>query len=308
MDRRFVVELVERLPQGLLSRAWGSMARRRRPRLGVEVMKRAFVAATGIDMSEASEAIETYSTLEDLFVRRLRPGARRIDPDPAAFVSPVDAKVGACGKVAEGMLLQIKGRRYSLDRLLQDGQEAARFEGGAYATLYLSPRDYHRIHAPLAGAVARATLVPGRLLPVFEEALLKVDELFARNERLITYLDSPDAGRVAVVKVGATLVGRISVAYDPEIHTNESGQVTRPIAYDPPHLLQKGAELGAFELGSTVVLVCEPERVRLEGLKLGGFVRMGQRIGTIRARTMSARRAASGRPRRRDGAEAAGKG
>ena len=308
MDRRFLVDLVERLPQGILSRAWGRLSRQRRPRLGIELLKRSFVAATGIDMSEAAARLEEFETLEDLFVRRLKPGARRIDPDPVAFVSPVDGRVGAWGKVEDGTLLQVKGRRYPLERLLADAEEATRFEGGAYATLYLSPRDYHRIHAPLVGHVAKATVIPGALLPVFQEAVDSIDELFVRNERLVTYLDNSDAGRVAIVKVGATLVGRISVAYDPELHTNVTGQRLRSLTYDPPHLLQKGAELGAFELGSTVVLLTEADRVRLEGLKPGGLVRMGHRIGTIRERGRSAQRAPRGRARRRGRAEAAGKG
>ena len=282
--RRAAVDLVERLPQGVLSRAWGWLARRRRPRLGVEVLKRVFVRAVRIDMSEAESPIGSYATLEDLFLRRLRPGARRIDPDPTALISPVDGSVGAVGEVANGTLLQVKGRPYSLARLLDDDAEAARFEGGRYATLYLSPRDYHRIHAPVSGTVGRATLIPGALMPVFDEAVAAVEELFTRNERLVTYLDSPDAGRVAVVKVGATLVGRISLAYDPTVRTNRAGQLRRRLEYEPAHALTKGAELGAFELGSTVVVVTEPGRVELDRLESDAVVRMGQRLGVVCAR------------------------
>jgi phosphatidylserine decarboxylase len=292
MNRGLVVDVVERLPQALVSRAWGWLARRSQPRVAVALFKRLFVTAAGIDMSEARDPIGSYGSVEQLFVRELRPGARRVDPDPAAVVSPVDARVGACGTVEGGTLLQVKGRSYGLSRLLGDDEQAKRFEGGAYATLYLSPRDYHRIHAPVSGQVTDAALIPGRLMPVFPEAVERVDELFARNERVVTYLDSPDAGRVAVVKVGATMVGRITVAYDDSVRTNAGETSARALHYDPPRLLQKGSHLGTFELGSTVVLLTEPGRVRLDGLTPDGRTRMGGRIGTVAGR---ARRGATGK-------------
>lgn len=284
MNREAIVDLVARLPQGTISRAWGWASRRERPRLAVDVLKRAFVNAVGVDLGEALEPIGNYHSVEDLFVRRLRPGARRIDPDPEAVVSPVDGTYGSAGFIREGELLQVKGRTYSVSRLLGSEAEGSRFDGGSYATFYLSPKDYHRIHAPLSGEVAEGTLIPGRLLPVFKEALERVDELFARNERLISYLDCPDAGRLAVVKVGATLVGRITVSYDPGLATNRAGQSKRKLRYRPPREITKGAELGAFELGSTVVLLAEPGRIDLAKSTAGQPVRMGQRIGTVVAR------------------------
>ena len=158
------------------------------------------------------------------------------------------------------------------------------------------------MHAPVSGQVAEATVIPGALMPVFEESLRAVAEVFARNERLVTYIDAPEAGRVAVVKVGATLVGHISVTYDPEIHTNVRAQARRQQAYDPPRPLQKGAELGAFEMGSTVVVVVEPGRVLLEPLEPGDRVRLGQRIGTVVGRgsqvDASRRRPAGAKPAR----------
>ncbi|MBC7792648.1 MAG: phosphatidylserine decarboxylase, partial [Clostridia bacterium] len=177
-------------------------------------------------------------------------------------------------------------------RLLDDSDEAKRYEGGAYVTLYLAPNDYHRIHSPVSGTVARATVVPGALMPVFAEALERVDELFARNERLVSYVDGA-AGRVAVVKVGATLVGRISVVYDTSLRTNQKKGSRRSVTYDPPHAIQKGAELGAFELGSTVIVIAEAGRVELVDLHGGDAVRMGQRIGTIVSRKPSRKRKAS---------------
>ncbi|HET6343469.1 MAG TPA: archaetidylserine decarboxylase [Myxococcota bacterium] len=294
--------MVQRLPQGAVSRAWGWLARREQPRVGVSLLKRVFVQATGIDMSEAGADLGDYATLEDLFVRKLKPGARRIDPEPEAVASPVDGTVGASGVVEAGTLLQVKGRAYSLGALLDDDAAAARYEGGPYATLYLAPRDYHRIHAPLSGQVTEAQVIPGALMPVFPEALYKVDGLFARNERIITYMDTPNAGRLAVVKVGATLVGRITLAYDPEVWSNQPNGQSRHLTYDPPQLIQKGGEIGAFELGSTVVLVAEPGRLLFEDLSEGVKVRMGQRIGTVAA-AKTRRKATPGKPprRRKDG-------
>ena len=289
LQSAFVVDLTRRLPQAMVSRAWGWLARRKHPRLGVALLKRTFVKATGIDMSEAQAPIGTYSTLEDLFVRHLKTGARRIEPQPDAVVSPVDGTVGEVGFIEDGTLMQVKGRSYSLARLLDDEDEAKRFEGGAYATLYLAPHDYHRIHAPVSGSISQGTLVPGALFPVFREALERIDELFARNERIITYIDNTTCGRVAVVKVGATLVGRISLAYDDSVHSNVKGQARAALTYDPPHAMQKGAELGAFELGSTVILVCEEGRISLEELAPGRKVKMGQRIGTLTDRPRTKR-------------------
>lgn len=283
VKREWLVDVVARLPQGSVSRAWGWLARREHPRLGVAAFKRGFAAAVGINLDDAAlQDMGAYPSLEALFVRRLRPGARPIDGDPQAVVSPVDALVGATGLVDNGTLLQIKGRTYSLARLLGDEAEAARFEGGAFATLYLAPRDYHRIHAPVGGQVAQARLIPGSLMPVFEESLNKVDELFARNERIITYLDTPRHGRVAVIKVGATLVGRIKVAYDDTLVGNARSSKNRLVTYKIPKIIAKGGDLGTFELGSTVVVLAERDQMDLTPLKFGQRVFVGGRIGTLK--------------------------
>ncbi len=281
--RAWLVLVLRGLPQAALSRAWGALARWRRPRVFVRWLIRAFVRLAHIDLSEAALPLPAYATLEDLFVRRLKAGARPIDPDPAALVSPVDAIFGASGAVTGGTLLQVKGRTYPLAELLGNEVEAKRYEGGAYVTLYLSPRHYHRIHAPIAGDITDATLIPGRLLPVFPEALAQVDHLFSTNERLVTYIDHAQAGRLAVVKIGATLVGRISVSYDPTVWTNhDSRRRLRHLRYTPSRRLDKGDELAAFELGSTVVLVTEPGRAHFIDLREGSAIHMGARLGLLR--------------------------
>ena len=286
--RAWLVEVVRHLPQASLSRAWGWLARLQRPRFLVRAYQRAFVRAVGIDMAESEYPLTHYPSLQALFCRRLRAGARPLDPAPEAILSPVDARIGQCGIVTRGTMLQVKGRSYSLARLLGDADRAARFEGGPYATLYLAPRDYHRIHAPLGGAVHEAKLIRGSLLPVFEESLHKIDELFARNERIVTYLRAEDAaghaaGELAVVKVAATLVGSLRTSYDGALRGNVAGAASRTAHYDPPAHLLRGAELGTFELGSTVVLVGERGRLSFAPLEFGERVRVGERIGTVSA-------------------------
>ena len=282
MRRGWLVEVIAWLPQGPLSRAWGWLARRQRPRLAVAALKYVFVRATGIDMAEADAPLASYPSLMALFVRQLRPGSHQVDGRPGVLVSPVDGTVGTCGTVQAGTCLQIKGRSYLLEDLLGSATAAARYEGGSYATIYLAPRDYHRIHAPAAGEVREATWIPGGLMPVFPESLARVPALFARNERIVTYLDTPAAGRLAIVKVGATLVGCIHLAYDPSIASNQAGQHTpRLLCYAPPRPLARGAELGTFCLGSTVVLFAEAGAAVLSPPLLGSPIRMGQALGHI---------------------------
>jgi phosphatidylserine decarboxylase len=265
------------LPQGALSRSWGWLARQRHPGFCAAALKRTLAWAVGIDMSEAEHPMRHYRTLEDLFVRRLRHGARRIDPDPGALVSPVDGTVGACGPIEAGLALQVKGKSYSLARLT--GGEGS--GEGVYATFYLAPYNYHRVHAPLSGQVKRARLIPGKLLPVFPGSVASLDDVFVQNERIVTYVDHPEVGEVVVVMVGATLVGRMTVAYDDALVSNDGCMSVRECPYAPPRWLRKGEELGTFHLGSTVVLLAGPG-VKLDALRAGAPIRMGERIGTLR--------------------------
>lgn len=280
MSRDWIIDVVARLPQGAMSRAVGWVARRRSPRLGVEVLKRGFAVMAGVNMRESAEPIGHFATLEDLFTRALKPGARRFDPKPDAILSPVDGVVGACGTVTNGTLLQIKGREYSLARLLGDSDDAAIFEGGVYMTFYLAPGDYHRVHAPFAGRVVRARVIPGRLFPVFEEARRRMHELFARNERLVTFLEHERIGEVALVKVGATGVGRISVTFDALLRTNDRGLYEYERRFDPPKRISKGAELATFQLGSTVVVLFQKDKIDPVFRDSGRGIRLGERIAT----------------------------
>jgi phosphatidylserine decarboxylase len=279
-DRLFIAAL-RLVPKNALSRLVGALTRWRAPpavRLGA---MRAFARRYGIDLSESPD-LDVYRSFGEFFARPLRPGLRPIAAGDGVVVSPVDAVVSEAGVTAGGKLVQAKGIDYPASALLGDEALAARLEGGAYVTLYLSPKDYHRIHFPLGGAVAGWRYVPGRLWPVNAASVRTVRGLFAVNERLVTVLDTP-LGRCAVVAVGATIVGRVHAYYDPTVpYTNHAGAagLVRAREYETPIPVEKGQELGAFEMGSTVILLFEKGRVRLDPrLVAGARVRVGEAIG-----------------------------
>ncbi len=284
---RAALTMLARLPQGAMSRGFGRMADIPIPRALRRSVLGSFARGVGIDLSEAELPLAEYPTLNAFFVRRLRPGAREWPSTADILASPVDGIAGQTGRVEKGKVLQAKGRWYSVGELLGDEEEAGAFEGGAYITLYLSPRHYHRIHAPVPGHIASARHIPGALLPVNAAAVAHVPDLFARNERLLCYLEGA-LGRVAVVAVGAYNVGRISAAFDPAWNAPDgrSGWVTNRGAgedethhYDPPIAVAAAEEIMAFHLGSTVVLLTEPGRVELENIRPGDPVSLGQQIG-----------------------------
>jgi phosphatidylserine decarboxylase len=288
---RAALSLLKCLPQGALSRGFGRLADAPIPPALRPAVLGAFARAVGADPSEAELPLEAYPTLNRFFTRKLAAGARTWPGDPSVVASPVDGAVGQLGTVREGRLIQAKGRLYDVGQLLEDDAATARCEGGAFITLYLSPKDYHRIHAPVAGEIRAARHVPGALLPVNAAAVAHMPELFARNERLMCHIDGP-LGRTAVVAVGAYNVGRISAAFDPawnappgrsEWVTNRRGLQSAARAYDPPIPVRQGDEIMTFHLGSTVVLVFEPGRVDLlPSVRPGDPVRLGMPIGRAR--------------------------
>ncbi|HSP18231.1 MAG TPA: archaetidylserine decarboxylase [Myxococcaceae bacterium] len=231
-----------------------------------------------MDMTEAELDLRGYRRFSDFFSRGLRPGARTVDPGQGAVVSPVDGVVSQAGTLDAGSCPQAKGIHFPVEKLLDDAELAERFaNGGAYTTLYLSPRDYHRVHAPVEGSIVSSRYLPGELWPVNPPTVRNRDALFCLNERLVTVMDTA-VGRCAVVKVGATCVGRIRAAYDDRL--THAGQAAGLRTYFPPKPVPRGAELGRFEMGSTVILLFEPGRVVWDAaMRPGAVVRMGQRIG-----------------------------
>jgi len=268
------------LPKALLSRAVGHATRLPVSSSFHRHAASAFARLLDIDVNEAALAPDDCATFADFFARPLKPGARPIAEGEDIVVSPVDARVSAFGEIQNGRMIQAKGRDYSLCALLDDPAHAQRFMGGSYLTLYLSPRDYHRIHAPLGGAIEASSVIPGELFPVNGPSVRAIANLFCVNERLISYLATA-AGQVAVVKVGATCVGSIRASYC-DLRTRVEGAPMREQTFEPPIEVNKGDELGVFEMGSTVILIFEPGRVSFEPvIAEGAKVRMGQAIARV---------------------------
>jgi len=275
--------MLGRLPQAALSRGLGHVADVRIPRMLRSTILGRVARALGIDISEAEHPLDTYRSLNELFVRRLRPGARVWPHDPTTIASPVDGVLGQLGTIERGVLIQAKGRSYAAADLL-GGVDAERYASGSFVTIYLSPRHYHRIHAPVEGRVDAAWHLPGALLPVNEPAVTHIDNLFPRNERLVCAMDSA-IGRIVVVAVGAYNVGRISAAFDATwsgarderwVTNRPGGDAAESRRYDPPVAMEQGAELMAFHLGSTIVLLSERAARFQTGMTAGREVRMGE--------------------------------
>ncbi len=276
---RSLLAALRLVPKNALSRLVGGLTRARAPRAVRLAAMRAFASRYGIDLSECGE-LESFQTFGEFFARPLRSGLRPIAPGEEVITSPVDGVVSQAGRADGELLVQAKGLDYTLGALLADAALASRFRDGAFTTLYLSPRDYHRIHFPLGGRVTGYRYLPGRLWPVNPASVRGVPGLFTVNERLATLLETP-LGACAVVAVGATIVGRIRAYYDPGIPVSNLPRA-RPVArdYARPIPVEKGEQLGAFEMGSTVIVILEPGRAVLrDGLVEGKRVRVGEPIG-----------------------------
>jgi len=279
-DRAFI-GLQHLLPQHLLSRLVRVVTRSR-----IGLLRTALIGAFRrhypVDLAEAVHADPSaYHSFNEFFTRRLRPGARPADPDPCAALCPVDGVVSQAGTLDGDQLVQAKGIRYAAGSLLGGGAaEAAPFMGGSFATLYLAPHNYHRIHMPLAGTLVRARFVPGNLYSVNAATAAGVPGLFTRNERIACVFDTA-AGPMAVVLVGALFVGSMSLSWCGEVTSRDRAPRDLP-AQDPLIALERGAELGCFNMGSTVVLMFAPGGPRLvDGLLPGRAVRVGERIATL---------------------------
>lgn len=243
-----------------------------------------FARAYHLDMAEAERPLEAYPSLQALFTRRLRPGLRPQEAAVPGFVnSPVDARIVACGRIAQDTAIQAKGLPYRITELLKHDPDARRFEGGYYLTLYLSPKDYHRIHVPAEGRVTAVSRVEGELWPVNDASTNAVPRLYERNRRAtwIALGTGADEGlEVAAVLVGATHVGGVVV--DPR--WLEGRKLPKDGGFPLPGLpCLPGEDLGTFEFGSTVVLLVAGPRARdWAPLRTEGDVKVGQRLGAFR--------------------------
>ncbi len=271
------------LPQYLLPKRWLTRlaGRAAGARLGdlTHAAIRRFVARYGVVMSEAADPrIESYASFNDFFTRALKPGARPLAA--ADYLCPVDGAISQFGAIERDQIFQAKGHAYSTTALLGgDARLAAEFEHGQFATLYLSPRDYHRIHMPCAGRLRTMVHVPGDLFSVNPVTARGVPGLFARNERVVCAFDTA-RGPLALVLVGATIVGSMATAWHGVVNPPRPGRIRR-WSYDEPRIeLQRGEEMGRFLLGSTVVLLWPHGTLRFApDWAPGGAVRMGQALG-----------------------------
>ncbi len=267
------------LPHRALSRVvyW---ATRWRVRWWKNLLIRKIVKNYAVDMSEAAEPDCTaYPSFNAFFTRALKPGARSVDADARAVAMPADGCISQLGAIREGRIFQAKGQDYSTTELLADAERAAIYRDGSFATIYLSPRDYHRMHMPLSGTLVETVHVPGRLFSVAPFAVEAVPRLFARNERLVCHFDS-EHGPFVVVLVGAMLVSSVETVWRGlEIPPYSNRIITRN--YEGRGIqLERDIELGRFNMGSTVIVLFPAASITLEpSLQAAQPVRLGQRLG-----------------------------
>lgn len=269
------------LPQRLLTAGVHRLARSERPWL-----KNALItvigSAAGVDWTEASSMeLDDYRSFNAFFTRELRPGARQLDPDPGSLCCPSDGKISECGELQGDRILQAKGHHYALDELLAGDPACESLRGGHFWTVYLSPRDYHRVHMPAAGELRRMTYVPGDLFSVAPYTVRQVPGLFARNERVVSVFDTT-FGPMAVVLVGAMLVASMDTVWAGTV-TPAATRAIQRTNYGPGEVgLPRGAEMGRFNMGSTVVLlVPRGALIGAESLRPDQPVRMGQRLAQL---------------------------
>jgi phosphatidylserine decarboxylase len=267
------------LPQHGLSRAVLWATRVRSPWFKNSLI-RGFLKIFAVDMREAAETDPyRYATFNEFFTRELRSGTRPIAAGEDQIACPVDGRVSECGAITGDSLLQAKGRHYTLPDLLAGQPWAARFAGGSFATIYLAPFNYHRIHMPVDGRLLDTVYVPGRLFSVNDTTAQRVPRLFARNERVLTLFDG-GFGAFSVVLVGALNVGSIATVWAGDITPATRRVVTR--IPSPDIALAKGAELGRFNMGSTVILLFESHRAAWDpALSRGSVVRLGEPLGRL---------------------------
>lgn len=272
---RLAAQMVRVLPRKRLSRALGRLAESRPPQRLVDAAVAAFVRTYDVDLSEVEMPAGGFRTFDDFFTRTLRQGARPVDPDPRALVSPADGRIEDLGVIAVDGELIVKGQSYTAAALLGDSEAAVAYEGGHYFIVYLSPRDYHRVHAPTCGRVQRMRYVPGTLFPVNRIGTEFIPQLFARNERLAIVQAGVVHGSVTTIMVGAIGVGRIGLSFD-DVQTNRGDTPGLRNYAESPIPRERGEEIGVFHMGSTAIVMTPPECQLEVIVEPGASIRMGE--------------------------------
>jgi phosphatidylserine decarboxylase len=282
LGARLFIALQYLLPQHLLSKLVGALARSRRAWIRRPLLS-FFIRTYRPEMDDALNADpHSYASFNEFFTRALKPGARPLASVPHAITSPVDGRISALGVSGDGRLLQAKGRDYGLQALLAGDQRLTDLvQGGPYLTIYLAPYNYHRIHMAMAGRLRNVWFVPGRLFSVNDVTARNVEGLFARNERLILEFDG-DQGPHIQVLVGALFVGSMGTVWHGDITPPpQRTPVQLPLPATAATLCAQGAELGRFNMGSTVILLLPPGGARWQDLQAGQTLRVGQRLGEL---------------------------
>ncbi len=235
-----------------------------------------------VDMTQAAEPdAMSYAHFNAFFTRALKPGARPLDPDPRSLACPADGRISQAGAIEDGRIFQAKGQSFSTAELLADEAAAAPYRNGRFATVYLSPRDYHRVHMPLDGELVRTRHVPGRIFSVAPFAVDAIPRLFARNERLICHFHG-EKGPFVLVLVGAVLVSSVSTVWDGLVIPPYASRITERDASGRGIRLARGEEMGRFNMGSTVILLLPDGVGELDpDLVSQRPVQMGQRLGRV---------------------------
>jgi len=240
-------QVIRLLPRTTISNAVGRLCDKNLPAPVSQAVVAAYARAFRVNLSEAECPTRTYDSFDEFFTRRLTNGARSFPQDPREIASPSDGRFQCSGPVEKGCRIVVKNRPYDVARLIGSEDEARAYLGGQFAVIYLSPRDYHRVHAPIDGTVTEVRSLGGDLYPVNAIGERWVRDLFVANKRVAIVIDSPTCGRITLVMVGAMIVGRITVegmdAPDVPVGTHQQCREVR-----------RGDEIGAFHLGSTVVL------------------------------------------------------
>lgn len=276
LKKKIFIQAQRVVPQQKLSRVVGKVAASENPLLK-NIVIQVFKAKYGIDMSiaEQQNALK-FKSFNEFFTRSLKDGVRIIDSNTASVVSPADGAISQLGKINEGDIFQAKGQSFSVEKLIGDPQLAEPFKNGEFATVYLSPKDYHRVHMPYTGILTETLYIPGELFSVNQTTAENIPGLFARNERMVCLFDT-DLGRMAVVLVGAMIVAGIE--------TVATGKVKPTGRLELNHhdlKLEKGAELGRFYLGSTAVILFEKDKMQWDtAFKANSFVVMGEALGQM---------------------------
>jgi len=281
MIERILAGLQTILPQHFLSRIVYAIMRVR-IRWVKNLLIRTISRLADINVDEAlSPDLDDYDCFNAWFTRALKPGARVFNQDPQAFLSPCDGRISETGCLQKNSILQAKGKNYSVQDLLANDPVCQQLDDGYFSTIYLSPRDYHRIHMPISGRLQRMIHVPGRLFSVAPYTVRQVPGLFARNERVISVFDT-DAGPLVMVLVGAMLVSSTETVWAGEVTPNKNKYVNVTDYQDGAVSLAKGAEMGRFNMGSTVILLMPSGAVEgLVELRAGDAVKLGQKLGIL---------------------------